>query len=427
MLVAPFRYLKVCLFCGAWALLVSCTNTDPKRLNAESDCLMCADALQVGLYHVHADGRQNTRAFFSSIRDAGFGFVHLWEGQAVEPVLEGLRKAGLQAVVHYPNDDLVFAYRNDPVVLGWYLDEEPSHILSIADSRQALESFHRRRQRIKGIDPNHPVFALDGPHTEKVDEIWRDWAVVGDISAHFNYPVTVRKLRDTSPPQRVAETVSLARALNPQSKPVWFVVQAFGGEERGWRMPTPQEYRAMVYSAVMHGASGIIVFAYDSFVMRDDGIVGVRPDPKALYPHDIDYNNDGKPPHVASAAELEASRQLWTAVVSVNRELNALGPWLLSPTDVELDVRTETLHGPGHDVTYMVKNKHGQRMLIILNSAQAAVKLWVTVPGSEMSLTHFFDTEVAVTHVENTPGFMVELEPYSVTALKLEQSKGGAP
>lgn len=56
--------------------------------------------------------------------------------------------------------------------------------------------------------------------------------------------------------------MGLAASINNESKPIWLCVQAFEGSK--WLMPTPREMRAQVYTALIHGATGIIYFAMDS-------------------------------------------------------------------------------------------------------------------------------------------------------------------
>jgi len=189
-------------------------------------------------------------------------------------------------------------------------------------------------------------------------------------------------------------------------------------------MPTPAQYRAMVYSAVVHGATGIIVFAYDSFVTRDDGIIGVRPDPRTTYLNQIDYNHDGEPPLVASPDELEASRHLWDAVVDVNAELKALSPWVLSPTDATLPLDVAVRHGRGRDVNYIVKNKNGHRVLILQNTGTTDITLQVSRPGAELNLKPFFKRDDDIKKAVGGDGWQVHLGAYAIAVVNVEMQMG---
>ena len=61
---------------------------------------------------------------------------------------------------------------------------------------------------------------LDGPPTDMNITRWNRWNAVGEITSHFNYPVTVEKNRNYGPAERVAETTAMARKLVGGVKPV---------------------------------------------------------------------------------------------------------------------------------------------------------------------------------------------------------------
>jgi len=80
----------------------------------------------------------------------------------------------------------------------------------------------------------------------------------------------------------------------------------------------------MIYTSVIHGATGLIYFILDSYMSRGAKCLGIAPNPLA------DYNYGDA--LVATLSELRAMRNLWYAVVGINSELNALRPAILSPT-----------------------------------------------------------------------------------------------
>ena len=75
----------------------------------------------------------------------------------------------------------------------------------------------------------------------------------------------------------------------------------------------------MTYTAIIHGATGIIDFAFDSQVTRDGDVIGIAPDPKPAYVRNL-----------AATADHRASKNLWSAVTALNHELAALRPAILS-------------------------------------------------------------------------------------------------
>jgi len=87
-------------------------------------------------------------------------------------------------------------------------------------------------------------------------------------------------------------------------------------------LPTPEQLRGMVFTAIIHGATGIISFTYDSRVTRTSDVVGISPDPVP------DYDGRG----AATPEERSQSRALWRGATALNAELRRLTPMILSPT-----------------------------------------------------------------------------------------------
>jgi hypothetical protein len=89
-------------------------------------------------------------------------------------------------------------------------------------------------------------------------------------------------------PNGIPQSMTLAVAANKEKKPVWLIVGAFDqpgayGQSFPFRYATPEQLRACVYAGVIHGATGIIYFIWDSYVSRDGGCIGMSPNPKATY------------------------------------------------------------------------------------------------------------------------------------------------
>lgn len=332
--------------------------------------------LPLVMYHGLSGEHHGIRYRLDNLARAGFNAVHPWERQEAPDFAARAQAAGLQVIVHGPDDADVAALADSPALLAWYLDEEPSFLYPADETEQRLAMYAQKRDAIRRRDPDTPIFVLDGPPTTENLTRWRRWNALGDITSHFDYPVTVERVRDYGPVERVAETTAMARRLVGGSKPVWIALQAFGGEERGWYMPQPETLRAMAYAAIVHGATGLIYFAYDSFVTRDDGIIGISPAPRADYGVTVDYNADGKPPLVASGAELARSRELFRAVAALNAELETLKPAILSPTRATGYTVRPVDHGRKDAVRTLLKPfGHGDLLFAVnVDSASATVR-----------------------------------------------------
>lgn len=324
--------------------------------------------LPLALYHGLDGVHHGVRYDLNSLADAGFNAVHLWELQKVETVAETARDAGLQMIVHWPLPATVEALKGHPALLAWYLDEEPSFLYASGEMRSRMATFKERKAGIRSVDSRTPIIVLDGPPTETNRAHWDVWNRSGDIASHFNYPVTVARKRPYGPVERVAETTAIARELVDGERPLWMVLQAFGGADRGWHMPRPETVRAMAYAAIVHGATGLIYFALDSFVTRDDGILGIAAQPKRDYGVTVDYNTDGLPPLVVEEADLARSRALYRAVAALNVELKMLREAVLSPTST---LQFTALPDAGSDradaVRVLLKRTEDAHILIAVN------------------------------------------------------------
>jgi hypothetical protein len=134
-------------------------------------------------------------------------------------------------------------FRDHPALLTWYIADEP-------DSRNLpADSLKETYKLIKELDPYHPVsLVLNSPR--KAAE-FRD---VMDIVMTDPYPIPQGRILE------VKEYTDIIKKVFWLEKPVWTVIQAFGGNEWWQREPNPREVRAMTYLAVIHGATGIQYF-----------------------------------------------------------------------------------------------------------------------------------------------------------------------
>ena len=295
-----------------------------------------ASFFPIGLYHAVTGEHFGRTYSLEPVKAAGFNTLHLWEGQSPVEAVAAAGALGLHLIIHQPDDTVVRTLANSPSLLAWYLDEEPSLNLPLAAQAAARAAFERRFRAIRALDSRHPIFALDYPGflgQGRAD--WLAWARIGDLSAHDNYPIRSWSRGSLDTTDGIPRSVALAVRATGEHKPVWLVVQAMAGPGYGWRMPTPDEVRAMVYAGLIHGATGIIYFAFDSFVTREGQILGMAPDPPASYGPTPGFGNPAVPTLIASEADRAASRRLWAAVAGLNRELAALAPALLSPTASE--------------------------------------------------------------------------------------------
>ncbi len=347
----------------------------------------------IGLYHA-LNGTHFGRSYdFSLLKDARFNLIHYWEGQKLAEVIGPARAAGLQLMVPEPTLAEVRQFHNDPAIWGWYLDEEPSGRYAPDTHSAKLANFAQRRNAIHQLDPRRPVFSLDKPAMDDGRRVnWLRWIGASDIVAYFNYPVlTAEPFRTLDTVRGIPRSLSLAVKASAERKPVLLVVQNFTSTV-GWGWPSPRDLRAMTYAALVHGATGIMYFAYDSFVTRDGEVIGMAPDPVADYGPTPDFDNSGKPPLLATEQDLAASRSLWHATLALNAELHALASAILSPTaatDYEVAVTGKAV-SPA-PIRTLLKEHNGRWTLIAVNLDDAALRARITFPVPLQRVDRLFD------------------------------------
>ncbi len=178
---------------------------------------------------------------------------------------------------------------------GWYTLEKPEEQLP-AVSPKILSDV---RNELAALTPGRPVLSA----LSTVQAI-HQYQESGDVVLAWNQPMPPSDMAS------IARLIQGAVAETDPRKPVWAIIPIAGQAHiRGdqidingvGRPPTPQEYRAMVYTALISGARGIVNYAY-------------------------------KIPGAATRADWLITRDapaLWEQVKFVNNELKTIGTTIL--------------------------------------------------------------------------------------------------
>jgi hypothetical protein len=380
--------------------------------------------LPIGVYHALSGDWHGQTYDLQTIASAGFNTIHAWEGQSLTDVATAAQAAHLQVIFHNPEPADAARLRGHPALLSWYLDEEPG--LRFPDAAQAKlrTTFAQRRAALRAADPDRPVHIVAAPPGRFAT--WDAWALLGDVVAFSVYPV-----RDAVPlrltgPRALADTVARAVLRTQGVRPVWFVAQSFASPEYGWRMPTPREYRTMIYAAIVHGATGVIAFAYDSFVTRDGQVLGVAPVPRAGYGDIPDYDDRGDAPLTVDTNALAASRLLWRGVSTVNREIAALTPALLSPTaNLPYRVSVRGLSDVATPVRTLLKRDADGYVLIAVNLGGSALDTRIDFDGEVRDLRHLFKDDTVEAAKAVGPRWVTRLEAFETQIFRFDITASG--
>ena len=148
-------------------------------------------------------------------------------------------------------------YKDHPAILGWYLCDEPRGTVY-------REEMKRVRDVVSAEDPYHPCIVLDNSGRGVAG-----LADAGEVLWVDPYPGFAKG----GPPRLPMETVSIAmddmiQGTGDRLRHFWSCPQAFnwgawGGEKaKTERAPTYEEERTMTYLSIVHGAQGVVYFAW---------------------------------------------------------------------------------------------------------------------------------------------------------------------
>ena len=156
-------------------------------------------------------------------------------------------------------------------------------------------------------------------------------------------------------------------------------------------MPTPQQIRAQVFTALTHGATGIIYFAIDSPQSRNGHVIGIAPSIPNSYQHPgipNDPNNPTDRDLEATPAEILNAPTLWAATVALNKELQSLQDAILSPTST-------LAYGVAYSGsaitstplrTMLKRSANGVYTLLVMNVDNVPLSLKIDLPAPPIEL-----------------------------------------
>ena len=359
------------------------------------------------------------------LREAGFNTMWPWPMRSLEDQLRAGSEAGLQVVYMGRLKEADAAKLKDhPNWLGNVWHDEPTGSFWGKDMEGKFREFLDYKARMKAAAPDVPVFINDVPWiTAPATSWWVKWNTAGDVACHDNYPLLDRKRRartlgDEESKSGIPATVSLAAAVNQERKPVWFIVGAFECRGRGafpFRMPTPMQLRAQVYAALIHGATGIVYFTWDTYVCRDGDVIGISPDPRAAY---LDPGPNRPKPSPAKPMQLAQSRALWIAATQINKEIQELTASLLSPTvgeNVKYSVKVEGQSVSDVPIRCLLKpHPEGGYVLLTVNLDDAVLNAEYTFPAGLKSVEVLFENRQPFDVKAGQKTFSDVYEPFDV-------------
>ena len=361
---------------------------------------------------------------------AGYNTVWPWAmgGYSSEEQLAQAAKHKLQVVImRRPRGEALLRIKDSPNLFGIVWQDEPLINFGVEPEKQKPQQaeFLAYKQEVAKVAPDLPVFVNTASWmVGNGRDPWIAWHKMGDLSCHDNYVIwpETRSLNLGSygtEKNGIADATSLAVQVTEGKKPVWLVVGAFESDtppnsKFPFRYPTPMQLRGMVYTGIIHGATGITYYAWDSNITR----FGMAPDIRTEIP--------GRPR--ASTTQAITAKALWETAAAVNHELQELTPAILSPTvGAEVGYRVSfegTSITPSPLRTLLKNNPNGGFVLITVNMDNTVITGQFEFDRSLEEPKLMFGSKNEIPFDKKTRSFSLSYEPFQVRVIQLKSHQG---
>ncbi len=353
--------------------------------------------LPIGFY---LSGAEQIREIAQGGYNAALNYgMYTWKDEQLQAYLDAAQQHGVGAIFDvnglYPSQDgteeqwdkayeraraLIAKWKDHPGMMAWYLnDERPAEM--VPHLRKFYEVF-------RDNDSDHPCFIV-----HFVTKIFPLYAHTCDIFSSDPYPIPTGSVTYAA-----SQTQAAADAMDGQGA-VWTVPQAFAwyqmwepedpslgtgrdriptaSELKRGRAPTYEETRCMTWLSLVHGAKGLIYWAY--------------------------YN----------MRQLPQYQEMWAWFQDIGREVRSLEQVILSPDDAPVPIfspRPAAIH-------CMAKVYEGKTYLFVVNGERRPWLGRAELPAglTRTSATDLFSGETIVARGDSLP---LRLPALGVRALR---------
>ena len=291
-------------------------------------------------------------------KEIGVNLFLSLHGGPTEKQLADLKKAGMKTIC--AQNDFALKHLDDPTIIGWMHGDEPDNFTKNAEGKwvpkHKPDVIIADYERIRKNDPTRPVLLNLGQGV--ANDGWKGgWAkapdyqelVKGcDIVSYDIYPACSTRPEVAGKLELCAKGVDRLRTWSDDRKIVWFITEAAHIQNPN-RMATPDEMRFEVWSALVHGARGIVYFCHQWKPKRDFAFPINDPTVKA-------------------------------AVTGINKQIAELAPVLNSPTDSR---NGASVTSSNSDVPVdVITKRHGEAVYVFaVAMRRSATKAAFGVPG----------------------------------------------
>ena len=204
-------------------------------------------------------------------KEMGINFFLSLSGGPTDAQLAELKAAGMKAICS--QNEVGLKHLDDPTIIGWMHGDEPDNFAKGPDDKwvpkHKPEEIIADYQKIKAKDPSRPVLLNLGQGVANIgykggwakDADYRELVKGCDIVSYDIYPACSDRAEVAGKLEMCAAGVDRLRKLGEDKKIVWFITEA-SAIRNTKRIVTAEEMRFEVWSAIIHGARGIVYFCH---------------------------------------------------------------------------------------------------------------------------------------------------------------------
>ena len=232
------------------------------------------------------------------------------------------------------------SWADDSVLLGYFVEDEPG-----VEDGKASDWIVKHADALHRMDPYHPTFISSSVGWDR----FYAYSPVVDVTGAHVYPAWLRYNE-----QLAAEATRMVHRAAQGKRPVWMTVQPFYFKNNRIH-PTTAEFRHMIYSTLVNGATGLGFWGVSDRPGFDDedirGMMSVRP--------------------------------LWQELKQILPAVHRLSPVLMSQEPVDATVISDN-----EAVTIMTKRWEGKLYIWALNMTKSKTNVVLTLPVKEGELVN---------------------------------------
>ena len=292
-------------------------------------------------------------------------YVGLWRGPTTNQLAE-LQRAGLSVICGQNRAGL--ENKDHPSIVGWMHDDEPDNAQSLGQGKGygppiLPEKIVRDYERMREADPTRPVLLNLGQGVAWDNYIGRgvrrnhpedypEYVKGCDIASFDIYPVVHDKAEVAGQLEFVARGVERLVQWTHGEKPIWNCIECTHISNPQIKA-TPQQVRAEVWMALIHGSRGLIYFVHQF------------------------------KPAFKEAALLDDS-ELLSAVTAINRQIHELAPVLNRPSIVNGVTVESSVEGV--PIAWMLKRRGDVTYLFAVNMRNRPTRGTFTLRESALGI-----------------------------------------